>query len=207
MKIRSLLLINLVLVTYVTAETVYKTVDEEGNIYFSDTPAEGAEVIEIKEAQTINIPETKSFDYTPSKEKQTDVQYTKIVITNPENDSTIQNNEGNVSIKVKIEPALYEKDLIVFFMDGKQVSTGKTLQFSLTNVDRGSHTIDVAVKNEENKLLRRSGKVVFYVRRIARLSPDLAPDPNVISPVNPPKPAITPPNISSIPTSTVIPVP
>ena len=196
MKIRSHLLIYLVLVTVATAETVYKTMDEEGNIVFSDNLTEGAEVIEIKEIQTISFPETKSFDYTPSKKKQSNAQYTKLYITYPENDATIWNNEGNVSIEIKIEPALHEKDLIVLFMDGKQLSTGTIPQFSLTNIDRGTHAIDVAVKNAKDELLRRSAKIVFHLRRMSKLFPN--------SPLNPEN---TPEDSSATLSTTDIPVP
>jgi Domain of unknown function (DUF4124) len=206
MKIGSILLINLAWITFAHAETVYKTVDDEGNTVFSDSQAEGAEAIEIKEAQTINIPETKSFEYAPAKEKQEDFQYTRLVISSPENESTIHSNQGNVNIGVEIMPALNELDQIVLFMDGKQVATGKTATFSLTNIDRGAHTVDVAVMNENDKLLKRSGKVEFYVRRASKLFPNQTPDPDADSPVNSPNPAETPQNSDSTPSAPSIPL-
>lgn len=173
-------------------ETVYKTVDDEGNIIFSDRPSKGAEEIIIKKAQTINIPETRSFKTVTLKEKQKAVIYSRLVITSPENDATIQSNVGNVSVKFTLEPALNEKDLMVLFMDEKQVLTGKTSEFSLANIDRGTHTVYVAVKDEKDKLLKRSGKVVFHVRRTSKLSPNRAPAPEN----NPPNPA--PPSIPGL---------
>ncbi len=196
MNIRSLFLVTLVFSPFAYAETVYKTVAEEGNIIFSDTHTEGAEAIEIKEAQTITIPETKPFDYIPEKEKQTDVQYTKLVITSPKNDTTVHSNGGSVSVEVKIEPQLFEKDLIVLFLDGKQVSSGRATQFSLTNIDRGTHIINVAVNNEKDKLLKRSDKVVFHLRRASSLSTARTP-----------KTSTTSRNTNSSPSSTGIPVP
>ena len=163
-------------------ETVYKTVDDEGNIIFSDMPSKGAEEIVIKEAQTIKIPENKSFDYAKSTKKPTVAQYNKLVITSPENDTTIHSNVGNVSVGFILEPALNEKDLMVLFMDEKQVMTGKESEFSLTNIDRCTHTLYVAVKDEKEKLLKRSGKVVFHVRRASILSQNRVPTPDVNSP-------------------------
>ncbi|MCZ6803273.1 MAG: DUF4124 domain-containing protein [Proteobacteria bacterium] len=153
MKIRSLFIINLILVTLVTAETVYKTVDEEGNSVFSDKPTEGAEVIEIKEARTISFPETKSFDYTSSKKKQSGVQYTRLVITHPRNDSTIQNNSGNVTISVYLEPSLRSGHSIVITMDGNEISNGSASSASVDNVDRGAHNIVASVVSEEGEKL------------------------------------------------------
>ena len=44
---------------------VYRSVDENGNIVYSDQPSEGAEKIEVKDAQTINLPAAGPFKYQP----------------------------------------------------------------------------------------------------------------------------------------------
>jgi len=170
MKIKILLILNLVLISFVSAETAYKTVDAEGNIIFSDVPSYGAEVIEIEEAQTISIPDVNRPKYRPvTKLKPDEIEYTKLVITSPENDVTIRSNEGNVSINVEVEPKIFEDDLLVLFVDGKEVSSGKSLQFSLSNLDRGTHTVNVAVKNKADEFLKHSGKLVFHLRKESKL--------------------------------------
>jgi hypothetical protein len=170
MKIKILLVLSLIFIPFVYAETVYKILDAEGNIIFSDVPSEEAEVIEIEEVQILNIPVTEPFITTPSAEKEQDtIQYTKLAILSPENDITIRSNEGVVSINVELEPTLFANDLLVLFMDGKEVSSGMSLQFSLTKLDRGTHTVYVAVKNEEGKLLKRSAKIIFHLRKESKL--------------------------------------
>ncbi len=165
-----LLILNLVFISSVYAETVYKTVDAEGNIIFSDVPTDGAEVLEIEKAQTVNIPEVKRSEYRPVTKLIPDkIEYTRLVITSPENDATIRSNAGNVSINVAIEPVLFEDDLLVLFVDGKEVGSGKSLLFSLSNLDRGTHTVDVAVKNEKDEFLKRSAKLVFHLRKESKL--------------------------------------
>jgi Domain of unknown function (DUF4124) len=175
MNIKLLLCINLLLVSIVHAETVYKTVDAEGNTVFSDAKTDGAEVMEIKEAQSINSPAARTFKATPAKEKQKDPGYTKLVIASPKNDSTIHAGDGNISVAVTLEPALNGKDSMVLFMDGKQVLSGRAPQFSLTNIDRGTHTIDVAVISEDDKVIKRSEKIVLHLRRASRFFPN-SPD-------------------------------
>jgi hypothetical protein len=199
MNIKILLILNLVFITFVSAETVYKTLDAEGNVIFSDVPSIGAEVIEIEEAQTINIPEEK---YRPvTKLKPDKIEYTKLVIASPENDATIYSNEGNVSINVEVEPALLKKDLLVLFMDGKEISSGKSLQFSLVNLERGTHTVDVVVKNEKGKILKRSGKLVFHLRKFSKLfkKPTADTTGTVVTPLGT--------DNTNSPPSTAIPVP
>ncbi len=180
MNIKLLLSLIFLFVTYVHAETVYKTVDAEGNIVFSDVPSDGAEEITIKKAQAINPPKARSFKLSPAEDKPNKFNYTKLTIDNPENDATIHGGDGNVNITATLEPELNENDVIVLFMDGKEMLSGRSAQFLLANVDRGTHSISVAVKNEDDNVLKRSDKVTFHVRRTSLLSPtNNSPKPDI----------------------------
>ncbi len=170
MKIKTYLILCFVFIPFVYAETVYKTRDAEGNIIFSDVPSEGAETIEIQEAQTVNIPELKRSGNRPTtKLEPKDTVYSKLEILSPEDDMTIHSNEGKVSIKVEVEPVLSEEDYLVLFMDGKEVSSGKSTQILISDLDRGTHSINVVLKNEKDKVLKQSQKLVFHLRKQSRL--------------------------------------
>lgn len=197
MNIKFLLFISLIFVPLVYAETVYKTVDAEGNTVFSDVQSEGAEEIKIKKDQAIKPPKARSFKLSPAEDISKKFNYTKLAIAKPENDSTIHGGDGNVNITVTLEPELNENDVIVLSMDGKEMLSGRAPQFLLGNVDRGTHTISVVVKNEVDKVLKRSAKVIFHVRRTTQLSPELRSAPGVVTPLNPPKspkPDVSPTN-------------
>lgn len=176
MNIRLLLFINLILISFAQAKTVYKTVDAEGNVVFSDAKTTGAEEIRIEEAQTIKSPPLDDYEYTPKDKKKTQSNYTKLNIVSPENDTTIHSNPGNINVSIELEPALQDKDEILLFVDGKQLLSGRNLEFSLSNIDRGTHTIGAAVINEKKKVLIRSEKVVLHLRRMSRLFPNFPGD-------------------------------
>lgn len=170
MKIKLLFIINLLIIPFVYAETVYKTRDAEGNVIFSDILSVDAEVIEIQEAQTLNMPKVKGLDYRrTTKLVLTEIKYTQLDIISPENNGTIRSNVGTVNINIEMTPALDKKHMIVLSMDGKELSSGKSLQFSLPNIKRGTHTVDVVVKNEKDKVLKRSDKLVFHMRKFSKL--------------------------------------
>lgn len=178
MKIKLLLLV--LSFTYSVsglAETVYKTRNAEGNIIYSDVPSEDAEELELEEAQTINIPLPKGFDNRPvTKLTPVETSYTLLEITSPENDATIRSNEGIVNINVEIKPVLDEKHMIDFLLDGKKVSSGRSLQLSLQNIDRGTHSVTVLVKNEKDKIIKQSSKLVFHLRKESKLFKNRAND-------------------------------
>ena len=106
-----------------TAETVYRSVDKDGNIVFSDKPTPGAEEIHVEDVQTIKAPDVGPFKYKPQKKKQA-LRYTNIVIVTPANDTAIRVNTGNITVNVSLEPGLNHDrgDQIALYMDGNKVS-------------------------------------------------------------------------------------
>ncbi|MBL1142535.1 MAG: DUF4124 domain-containing protein [Proteobacteria bacterium] len=204
MKIKLLLIIvSVIWFVSVASETVYKTRDAEGNIIFSDVPSEGAEEIIIDEAQTINIPKPKRLDNRrATKLSPEELNYTRFEVTLPEHDSTIRSNEGIVNISLEMTPELDDKHMIVFFMDGKEVSSGKSLQLSLQGIDRGSHTIAALIENENKKILKRSKQTTFHLRKESKLFKNRAKDNvnNGNTVITPPAGSDTPPEIPKIPT-------
>jgi len=148
-----------------TAETVYRTVDKDGNIIFSDKPSSGAEEIHIKDAQSISLPDAGPFKYTPL-EKDV-AQYTNIAIASPANDTAIRDNEGNITVRVTLGPGLNPDngDQLALYMDGAQVSVGSSPQFELKNVERGTHTLKVSVINTSGKPIISSEQSSFTILR------------------------------------------
>ena len=163
-----LLLISILMVlgSAATAETVYRTVDENGNTIYSDQPSPDAEEIHVEDAQSINLPSAGPFVYTPLKKEQGG-PYTAITITSPENDAAIRDNTGNIRISVSVEPGLNpgRGDQIAIYMDGKQVAAGSSPQFDLENIDRGTHILNAGIIDAKGKVLISSPPVSFTLLR------------------------------------------
>lgn len=148
------------------AETVYKTVDEDGNIIFTDKPSADSEEIKLKELQTIDNPNPAQYRPPSKKSKPIDESnvYKTLLITNPTDGSGIRNNAGNVTISVSLQPGLRSGHSIVIKMDGKEISNGSATSASLSNIDRGSHNIDVSVVNSAGKSLISSSSSFSLLR-------------------------------------------
>ncbi len=164
----SLLIISLFF-TYSAQADVYKSVDEEGNVIFTDKPSPDAEKIIIKEVQTIEAPKVQpNKEALPAAaEEEKLVGYSKVEIISPEDDTGIRANDGNITITTVVEPALNQEagDALAFYMDNKLVSTGSGTQLSIKNVDRGTHSLSVAVVDKDGKELIRSASISFSVLR------------------------------------------
>ncbi len=190
MEVHKLSVIIYLLPALLSAETVYKSVDEKGQVLFTDMPPENAEKITIEEPNIISISAPEQPDQeTANRDRHT--SYTTLEIVNPVDDQIITGTQGNFTVDVTLKPDLAEQDELVLLMDGKVMQSGKITRFVLSNIDRGAHTLEVAVRNDKEKLSKRSQRsqgVTVHIRRTAKLDTRLVPDPDVVTPLNPPKP-------------------
>ena len=145
---------------------VYKTVDEDGNIIFTDRPTTNSEEIKLKKLKTTETvkPSSSSSGSTSRGQNQEDISYKKLLVSNPADGSSIRSNTGNVSISVVSEPSLRSGHKILISMDGKELSKGTGKSISLTNIDRGTHTVNVSIIDSSSKPII-SGSSTFSILR------------------------------------------
>jgi hypothetical protein len=62
---RILITIICLLLTLSLSAEIYRSVDENGNVVFEDTPSPNSELINVDELQTIKPPLAGKFQYTP----------------------------------------------------------------------------------------------------------------------------------------------
>lgn len=105
---------------------------------------------------------------TSAEPKKVITKYSYLKIVSPENDATVRNNTGTLSISFAIKPALNTEQGHYFslMMDGKTVQDKlASTSVSLNNVDRGTHNLLIYVKNKKGKTLRKSKPVTVYIHR------------------------------------------
>ena len=148
---------------------VYKTVDEQGNVIYTDEPAGNGEPIKLPPLSTVPPP-----NYQPSTPAGSSSnvaaagQYEKLAIITPSQDETVRDNTGNINVRVAIKPNLNKAagHRLQYFLDGqKEGEPSSSDQAVYTNVDRGAHTVEVAVVDTAGKVLQRSPGSRFYLHR------------------------------------------
>lgn len=148
---------------------IYKSVNNEGVIEYSDQPREGSEKIKVKNPQSITLP--KGADVFTSGNTDTDsntdsgAAYQSVKITQPANDSSFSSGNGLVSISSETTPALQAGHSIQLVMDGTPYNSNQSGSFGLSNVDRGTHQLQVNVINGAGETLISSDVTTFTLHR------------------------------------------
>jgi Domain of unknown function (DUF4124) len=154
--------------------TTYKWVDQNGVTHYSDTPAPGAQVVDLQSAQTFTPSAstgTSRAQTATSAAGQQVVQY-RLDLWKPENDETLQNTGNTLTARVRIEPDLQAGHSIWLYLDGKRVDglPGTGESFSLNNVFRGTHTLVAVVTDQTGKQIVSSQTVTFHMHQTSILT-------------------------------------
>ena len=169
-KYKSLVFIVSVCIGISSHASTYKSTDDHGNVSYSDTPSGNVEETKLPSSPTINLfpaPKQRStaFEKTAPTDKATNHAYTTLEIMQPQDNSSLRNNAGNLPITLQIEPALLDGDTVSIKIDGVEVIKARKSTLSLNNINRGSHSLEASIINSHGKILKRSKTLTFHLHR------------------------------------------
>ena len=146
---------------------VYRWKDAQGNVFFSDVPHEGAEIIQL--GPTTIVPGQTE----PNDEAEPEVPpvaenpsaYASIAVVAPSQEETLRDQQS-VAVDVMIVPELQVGlgHRVQLYMDGAPFGgPSTTAHFVLPGAERGSHQLAAAVIDEGGAELIRSATAVFHL--------------------------------------------
>lgn len=166
--LRPFLLILLCLLTLGTQAQVFKHVDEDGNVTFTDQPPPDSTEVQINSTNIAAPPPSDAFPTPPPSDKpdkDTDGAY-KITITGPANETIIPNGPGNFTVSASVSPELADTHQLQLLLDGApREEPQRSSSWALTNVFRGEHNLVVSVVDAKGKSLAKSDPVTVFVFR------------------------------------------
>ncbi|HEY3858566.1 MAG TPA: DUF4124 domain-containing protein [Gammaproteobacteria bacterium] len=145
------------------ADTLYKWVDAQGNVHYSDKPAPGATKINIPKAATFTPPAPMPVTSDAHGDRQqAAASPTVISISSPEDQATLWNTD-TVTVNVSVTPSLPPGGHLTIAVDGNsQTATGTSATFK--DLDRGQHTASAAVTGSRGTTLSAK-PVTFFIQR------------------------------------------
>lgn len=146
----------------VRAQDIYKKVNADGSVTFSDKPFEGALQVNISSTAGTIIPSQKDSNSVLKTTKTLPEQQPVLTIETPKHQATIRNNSGNVNIVVNLEPKVPGRFLLRLRDRTLESTTGS---FSLTNLDRGTYPYQINFVDNKGKVIASSPTQRFYLHK------------------------------------------
>jgi hypothetical protein len=154
------------------AATVYKWVDERGVTHFSDQPHPQAQELNVQPKNLVSTPAdqangTSSTTSSSAQPAAPSGPTYRCDLIRPEPDEVFLNT-STISARVQVDPELAPNDQIAIAIDGKRVQNQpiRGTEFVIPNVERGTHTLMMAVYDGSGKTqLCTTETVTFHVRQ------------------------------------------
>lgn len=167
MMTAGLSMLALGLATNSFATEIYISIDEDGNRVFSDKPSKEARTHKLKDISTIPALKIPQRTTATQNIESVDTIYQQLIIVSPAPEHTIHRGEqGNFVVSAQLSSALNIHDEAALLFDGQELSSGHQLSWQVNNADRGSHTLQVVVRQKDTKAVKISSSTQnIYVKR------------------------------------------
>lgn len=153
--------------------TVYRHVDAQGNVTFSDEPSQGAEEIRVKPVTTVTLPKPDAVREQLQRQENGDADdpaYERVVFSFPSDEEAFHSGSGDVEFRVQSSPALRRGHKFEVTLDGQPVGQSTSGTVSVQNIDRGTHRAGVHIINQSGQRVQSGEEITFTIHRPSRLN-------------------------------------
>jgi hypothetical protein len=161
------------------AATVYKWVDDDGVVHYSDQPHQNAQKLQVRDVQTYRASAgdtaaaaTPGVPTAPAAASDTQRNYQGCAVVQPGDNQEFASLDA-LNIVVQTDPVLRPGDQIYVSVDGAPLNNGQPTgaQLTLSPVDRGSHTIQAQVRGSDGAVRCQTPSITFNVHQPSLLNP------------------------------------
>jgi len=149
---------------------IYKYINPNGTVEYSDQSREGAVEVKVAPLRT-DVPLPSKIKKTLSPEEaqpQQAVSSYQLSIVNPKNEATVRENTGKIEVTLQVTPPIDANSnyTLQLLLDGQAMDEVSTRpKYTLTNVDRGTHTLQAKLLDPWGRVVAHSKSITFYMRR------------------------------------------
>jgi hypothetical protein len=163
------LLIFTLIVSSAASAALYKGLDDEGNVVYSDAPFDEAEKFTPPPISVMDKPKAGAGGKAVEEEKPAEFKYTQFDIVSPLNKQTIR-NEPELTVTLSLKPGLNteEEHTVWLLFDGKPlIKNSQKLTFNLGRVERGAHKLQAQVRDKAGKIIVSTRISAIFVHQTA----------------------------------------
>ena len=153
---------------------VYKVVDKDGNVTFTDQPpGDGSKPIELAPISVIEAP---TYEKAPEATAEDDAEkkmslsylrrnYKDFAIISPQQEESVWKPDGPISIAWNTRYAIQEGMQVTVYLDGKVHTTTSEQVVAVGGLERGEHSVKAELRDAKNRTIATTEQVVFFVRQ------------------------------------------
>lgn len=167
MKIRVVTCVLLLLLSLAAQGEIYRSVDADGNVTFTDQPAKDSKKLDLAPLTVIPSVEVTNPQAGESEQDTPGTaSYSIFQILDPINSSTVRANGGQLQVILGLEPLIQKSDhRIHLFLDGQEAAKSQGTTVTLNGVNRGEHRLQAQVRDGAGNVLISTDQIQINVLR------------------------------------------
>lgn len=169
---RKLLVIPLILLAVPATAEIYRYVDENGSMVYTDQkPSEDATPVDLPGLTVMDAPKPATSPTRTSASDGSEVPevYPDLTVLSPRREETFQGTGNTLPLRLASRQALRGSDQVVVFLDGSQQGSFTSLAVDLQDVPRGAHDVRVEIRDAQDRVVGTAGPVTFHMKQHSRL--------------------------------------
>jgi hypothetical protein len=168
------LAIGLLTAFTVQAAVIYRWVDADGVVHYSDQASPGAEKI-VTATSSSSVAQGARSTAAPTvqapQRSAGGLNYAEFSITSPAPEQTFFGDDV-VAVHLNLNPTLRPNQSITWHLNGKQLDfPPNAVSFALPHLDRGTYALAATITDQQTSESETSSSVTFFVRQPSALSP------------------------------------
>jgi len=171
-----LILAGLTLSLAAQSQEIYRWVDKDGQVHYSDQPgAPNAELVILADPNAYESEPTFGDSAAPSGGEPEETEgvspYDSLAIVQPTPDQVFFGADATVVVAAELGGTLRPDHTVVFFVNGNRRPASSGLGLELQNLERGTHFLRAAVLDQNGEPVITSQQITFHIRQASINSP------------------------------------
>ena len=151
---------------------VYKTVDADGNVTYTDKPPpDGSKPIKLAPISVIEAP-TYEKAPDPAKAEGEEIPlrdlrkiYRDFAIISPQSEESVWRPDGPVAVAWSVGNPLQQGMQVSIYLDGAKQATTTEQIIPLAGLERGEHTLTAELRDAKNRMIASAVPVTFFIQQ------------------------------------------
>lgn len=168
-------LLALVLLASSAEAALYRWIDANGEVHYSDKkpPGKGIKEHKLRAGSSYAPPVSAKAKQATGEGEDSDDEdgkptvYESLVISAPKAGAVIRTPGRVASVSVGVSPGIDTKagDKLEIMVDGKVISTGGATSATVSGLTPGGHSASARIRNKDGKTVKTAGSVSFRIRQ------------------------------------------
>lgn len=162
------------------AQEIYKTVDENGNVVYTDQkPSDDAVPIKLRELTVVDPVELGDENVVNRGTNQTGeaggasaASDLGLRIVSPGPEESVVNTAYVLPVQVNVDRELPRGARLAYIVDGDVQVTTRSTSVEIEEIFRGEHQLSVELRSSNGNVMASDGPITFFMRQHSRLHPN-----------------------------------